>query len=152
PRLSSDRAPPRRRRALEGLGRSTRLDRLNEEMRGKLIAPGRERHLDLTRGSPVELARAPGPGSRTTRQATVGGFEEARLDQLVQVERRQRPGKSQSACRLIAADLARFARNVLIKRPAHRVPERGDAIDVPIQFLVALQHGSTLKQKLVGEN
>src|SRR2546428_7309655 len=118
--------------ALEGAagGGGDGRQRASEDTAGELVPALGEREVELAGGAVVQLGRPARPRPPAGRQPAVARVEQPLLDELVEVERGERPRDAERAGRLVAPHLALPLGDVEIKTPPDRFVEQRDGGDL----------------------
>ena len=111
------------------------------------VVTGGQAELDVTGGPNVVLGRAAGARSPTAAAALVAGFQQAVVDELVEVIGGQRAADADGRGGVLAAHRLPALGHVPVQRAAERVTQPGKAGELLID--VARVHAAILKQILL---
>src|SRR6188508_2821854 len=90
----------------------------------------RQAHGELIAGAPVQLRGPTRPRAGSPGQAAVLGLEHADLDELVEMERGQRPTDADGFSRFVSAHCLGLALNVLVQPSSRGLAERGHRLEL----------------------
>src|SRR5205807_4231245 len=108
-------------------------DRSGQEPPGQLVLAWREADRELARRASVELGGPARSGSAAAGWAGVGHFEQAVLDELVEMELGHVAGHARAFGRLVAVDRGRLGDHVAVQGAPDWLAQRGDAGDLRVE-------------------
>ena len=104
------------------------VDDLGEQFGGHPVRPRGQTHLVVDVGTAVQLGGPTGAGPRPIGEPPERRHEQARVDELVEVEGSERALDPDRLGRLVAADITVLADNVPVERAPDRFLQCGDRL------------------------
>jgi hypothetical protein len=109
-------------------------DGASQELSGQVVAALGQADFQITVGASVELGGAPGARTAATLWPSVLRFEEAVLDESVEVELGDMVGDADSGGGLVAADRRTLSDDEAVQGAPHRYTETGEPVEPSVEI------------------